>query len=424
MTPQTTLFYRYGVSLFIGILVGLQREYSYEESEDEEEDRNAFAGIRTFALLGLIGCAAANVSEIFDTTWVFVATVIVVGSQIAVAYFVTAGRGDVGMTTEVAAMSVLLTGALCYWNELLIAVALGVTITVLLSLKLELHGIAERVTRADLVATLKFAIITAIILPVLPNQTYGPLDVLNPYGIWLMVVLISGIGFLGYVLFKVLGTRRGIGLTGLLGGLVSSTATTLSFSQRSQKSGALAKPFALAIIVAWTVMFGRVLIEVAAVNRTLLEVVWVPVTAAAAAGLVYSLYLYLAPRAVDEDDVVVTNPFELRPAITFGLLYGVILFVSKAAQEYVGETGVYLSSAISGLADVDAITLSMAELSRSGNLDLTTASRAIVLATMSNTLVKGGIVLTSGSIALRRALAPGIILIIIAGLTLAFLISI
>jgi uncharacterized membrane protein (DUF4010 family) len=236
------------------------------------------------------------------------------------------------------------------------------------------------------------------------------------------VVLISGISFLGYVLIKLVGSRQGIGLTGFLGGLVSSTAVTLSFSQRSQKENHLAKPFALAIIIAWTVMFIRVLVEVAITNISLLGVVWLPIAAAGLAGLAYGAYLYFSPRSGETGDVVVSNPFELGPAVTFGLLYGFILLVARAAQFYFGDTGVYLSSILSGLADVDAITLSMAELSNSGNLDLSTAARAIVLATMSNTVVKGGIVVASGSSALRRALLPGFLLILATGILLAFVV--
>lgn len=417
-----TLFYRFGVALFIGVLVGLQREATSDQVADRA--REMFAGVRTFALLSLAGCTAAFVAEELAQPWAFIGILLPLGALITVAYVLTGSRGSVGMTTEVAAVIVVLAGALCFWDQLAIAVALGVVTTALLSFKLELHGFASRLTREDIVATLKFAIITAIVLPVLPNQSFGPppLDVLNPYKIWLMVVLISGISFLGYVLIKLVGSRQGIGLTGLLGGLASSTAVTLSFSQRSQKEATLAKPFALAILIAWTIMFGRVLVEVAVTNLLLLRVVWLPIAVAGLAGLAYGAYLYFAPRGSDAGGVAVSNPFELGPAITFGLLYGVILLVARAAQLYFGDTGVYLSSILSGLADVDAITLSLAELSSSGNVELPTAARAIVLATMSNTVVKGGIVLSSGSAALRRALLPGFLLILGTGTTLAFVI--
>lgn len=416
-----SLFFRFGVALFIGLLVGLQREYSYDL--DGDADSKSIAGVRTFALLALLGCAAAFLAELFSDSWVFTAILLVVGGLITVAYFVTASAGRRGMTTEVAAVVTAVAGALCYWDQLALAVAIGVIMATLLSFKFELHGFAERLTREDIVAALKFALLAAIVLPILPDQSFWPppFDVLNPYRIGLMVVLISGISFLGYVLFKLLGTRRGTSLTGLLGGLVSSTATTLSFSQRSRKNINLAKPFAMAIMIAWTVMFGRVLFEVWVVNRALLEVVWAPVALAGLAGLFYAAFLYLAPHGDDEEDVQITNPFELRPAITFGLLYGLILLVARAAQMYLGDTGVFISAFISGLADVDAITLSVAELSGSGDITLQTAARAIVIAVMANTLVKGGIVFFSGSSAIRRVLLPGFVLILVTATTVVLL---
>jgi uncharacterized membrane protein (DUF4010 family) len=356
---------------------------------------------------------------------VFIGIVLLLGILIAVAYFFGARRGELGLTTEVSALVTILAGALCYWEYLALAAAIAVVTTVLLSLKLEMRTFARRLTREDLYATLKFAVITAIVLPVLPNQAFGPppLDVLNPYKIWLMVVLISGISFLGYVLIKVVGSRQGIGLTGLLGGLVSSTAVTLSFAQRSQEESELAKPFALAITVAWTVMFSRILVEVAVLNLRLLSVLWVSMAAAGVAGLAYCVYLYFSQRTDKEGDVSLSNPFELGPAIKFGLIYAAILLFSKAAQTYLGETGVYLSSIVAGLTDVDAITLSLAQLSQEpGGVEVSTAARAIVLAAMSNTAVKGGIVLVSGAPALRRTLLPGFLLILVTAIGVAFLI--
>ena len=414
---HAALFYRFGAALAIGFLVGLQREYAHGGSGKE-----IFAGERTLALMGLVGCTAAMAADVLASLWPFVGILTVMGGLIMVAYFVGAWRGGVGLTTEVAAVVTILTGALCYWGYLALAAAIAVATTVLLSLKLETDKFIQHITREDVYATLKFAVITAIVLPVLPNQTFGspPLDVLNPYKIWLMVVFISGISFLGYALVKVVGSRQGIGLTGLLGGLVSSTAVTLSFSQRSQREAELAKPFALAITVAWTVMFSRVLVEVAALNMALLGTLWLPMAASAAAGLAYCVYLYLSQRTDKEGEVDFSNPFELGPAVKFGLIYVVILLISKAAQTHMGSTGLYLSSIVAGLADVDAITLSVAELSRAGGLDLSTGARAIVLAAMSNTVVKGVIVLTGGSSALRRALWPGLVLMLVAGVGAAF----
>jgi uncharacterized membrane protein (DUF4010 family) len=237
-----------------------------------------------------------------------------------------------------------------------------------------------------------------------------------------MVVLISGISFLGYLLIKLVGPRQGIGLTGLLGGMVSSTGVTLSFAQRSQSEAGLAKPFALGIMVAWTVMFGRVVTEVAVLNPALLRLLWAPMLAAAVVGLGYCFYLYFSQHTEQQEEIAFSNPFQLGPAMKFGLIYAAILLVSRAAQMYLGDTGVYLSSVAAGLADVDAITLSMAQLSQApGGVDMGTATRAIVLATVANTAVKGGVVLTSGARALRRALWPGFLLILATAIGVAFL---
>ncbi len=421
MSPQAELFYRFGVALLIGFLIGLQREFDHDISDKPDEKQ--FAGVRTFSLIAITGCTAAFLSDLAGSPLIFIGTFLSIVVMIAIAYYLIGKKGSIGMTTEVAALLTALVGALAYWEQVALAVALGVIITALLSFKLELHGFAERLTRQDVLATLKFAIITAIILPVLPNfplWDQPPFDVLVPYKIWLMVVLISGISFLGYVLIKIVGSRRGIGLTGLLGGLASSTAVTLSFAQRSRNNADLGKPFALAIMLAWSVMFARVMIEVAVVHAPLLSTLWLPITVAGLLGLGYSVYLYFSPRADDEEDVTVSNPFELGPAITFGLLYGFILLVTNAAEQFLGSTGLYLSSVISGLADVDAITLTTAELSRNGSIDAATATRAIVLAVVSNTSVKGAIVLSTGSAALRRAILPGFILTLGSAILLSF----
>ena len=236
-----------------------------------------------------------------------------------------------------------------------------------------------------------------------------------------MVVFISGISFLGYVAIKIVGPEQGIGITGILGGMVSSTAVTLSFSERSNREPDLSRPFVLAITVAWTVMFARVLIEVGVVNASLLSKVWLPIALAGLIGLMYCAYLFFRQRTVEKGDVQFSNPFDLMPAIKFGLLYALVLLISRTAQMYLGDTGLYLSSILSGVADVNAITLSMAELSKTNVLGMDTAALAIVLATMSNTLVKGGIALLTGSATLRKTLIPVIIMILVAGLGSALL---
>jgi len=415
---DSTLIARFALAMVIGILVGLQREVSRSESE-----RELFAGARTYALLGVVGCAAALFGQLWVSPWPFLIVFAAVSGLIGVAYYVSATRGDVGLTSEIAAVIVFLVGGLCYWGRLELAAALGVGTAVLLSLKLEVRRLVGRVTREDIVATLKFAVITAIVLPLLPNRTFGapPFDVLNPQHLWLMVVFISGIGFVGYLLMKLVGSRRGIGLTGFLGGLVSSTAVTLSFTHRSRGRDDLARPFALAIIAAWTMMFARVLIEVSVIDPRLLSLLWTPLAASAGLGLGYVALLALRRREKVGGEVALKAPFELAPAIRFGIVYAVILVVSRAAQTFLGEPGVYLSAAASGVADVDAITLSLSELSQAGDLSVSAAARGILVAAMTNTAVKGGIVVVLAGASLRRAILPGLVVMLAAGALLAFL---
>ncbi|NIM93523.1 MAG: DUF4010 domain-containing protein [Anaerolineales bacterium] len=417
---QADLFFRFGVAAAIGFLVGVQREFAHGGLGKE-----IFAGERTLALMGMLGCAAAFIADILNTPWAFLAIFILIGALIGIAYFVSAWRGEMGFTTEVAALIVVLCGALVYWGHTALALAIGVVTILLLSIKLETDILIRHITREDVYATLKFAVISIIILPILPDRGIGPppFDVLNPYRIWLMVVFISGISFLGYILIKIVGPRQGIGLTGLLGGLASSTAVTMSFSERSNEKPNLAKPFGLAIIIAWTMMFARVLVEVMALNRELLNAVWLPLVVAGVVGLAFSLYLYFAQKSDEQGDVTLENPFELGPALKFGLIYAGILLVSRTAELYFGDAGIYVSSILAGLADVDAITLSMAELSgEGGSLPISTAGTAIILAVMANTIVKGGLVVTTGSRTLRRALVPGFILILLTGLGVSILI--
>lgn len=412
-------FYRFAVALGIGLLVGIQRESAYDEPESR-----LFAGVRTFALISLAGYSAALASDYMVSALPFVGIILVLGVLLALSYHGDVRGGKPGMTTEVATLVTFVTGAMCYWDLLPLAAALSVTVTALLTLKHQFRAFSHAVTREDIYAMLKFAVISIIILPILPNQAFGPppFDVVNPYKIWLMVVFISGISFLGYVLIKAVGAQRGIGLTGLLGGIASSTAVTLSFAQRSRDNKDLARPFALAIIVAWTVMFVRVIAVLFTLNQLLaLRVLW-PMLAAMVAGLAYSVYLYFVQRTAQKETMQFVNPFELGPAVKFGLIYTVILIVSKVAQVYFGDTGVYISSFVSGLADVDAIALSMVDLTQTGGLDLTVGARAVVIAAMANTLFKGGFALSTGSPALRKALWPGLVLMLVVGIVMTFVV--
>jgi uncharacterized membrane protein (DUF4010 family) len=410
---DTVIFLRFGVAMLIGILIGLQREYSFATGEEKEHT----AGIRTFALLSMMGCGAAFAGDILKSVWPVIAVIGVAGTLLAVTQYADTLHGKSGLTGEVSAILTVFCGMFAYWDRMFIAASLGVMTTLLLSIKPELHGMVRKMSREDLFATLKFAVITAIILPILPNATFGPppLNVINPFNIWLFVIFISGMSFVGYILMKIVGADRALTITGLLGGITSSTALTLSCTKLSRLSDEISKPLALAITIAWTVMFVRILILLAVLNLGLAEKLIVPMLIPAAAGVVYSYFLYRSSNTGQKAEVNFSNPFELWPAITFAALVTAILLLSKAAQMYWGSTGVYLTSFISGFADVDAISISMAQLSKTtGGIDFEKAGRAVVLASASNTIIKGLMASTMGSRELRRHILPATILMLLA----------
>ncbi len=315
------------------------------------------------------------------------------------AYFVTTGKKGHGLTTEVSAVVTVWLGALCYWEYLALAAAIGVVTTILLSFKLEMHRFAQQISSQDIYATLKFAVITTIILPVLPNESLGPapFDVLNPHRIWLMVVLISGISFLGYVLMKLVDAQRGIGLTGLLGGLGVEHGGDDELLRAQPAPPRIGTQLCLCD---YSGLGGDVCACADRSGGGQLGIVASALDSDCSGpgvAMIYVGVLNYAQHSGRQEKVIIANPFELSTALKFGLLYGLILLIARVGQLYWSDTGIYLSSALSGIADVDAITLSLSQLSnQTGTVTLQTAARAIVLATMVNTGIKAGIVLSTG----------------------------
>lgn len=416
---ETDLFFKLGISLAIGFLVGLQREFSFK---NDSKDRGA--GIRTFPILAMIGTSGAFLADKFETPIIFAFCMLIPGLMFALNYYIEAQKKETGLTTEMSGLLIIIIGGLVYLGQESVAAALGVITTVLLSAKQELHRFAHKLTRSDMTASLKFAVISLIVLPLLPEQNFGPepYNIFNPFKIWLLVVFISGISFVGFILIKFFGASRGIGITGFLGGIASSTAVTLSFTARSRDNDKLAPAFSMAIIVAWTIMFARVVVEVAVLNKALLGSITPALAVMASAGLLYSFFLIR--RQVQEPmqrGVDFSNPFELGPAIKFGLIFMVVLLVSKVAQHYFGDTGVLVSSFVSGLADVDAIALSVADLSARGEMSNEVAADAVVIAAIANTLAKGAIVFGMGTKKLVRAILPGFLMMLAAGVAGVFI---
>lgn len=392
---------RFAVALGLGMLIGLERE----RSKGEEGG----AGVRTFALIALTGAIAGYLGENLGLAWLALSIFFAVAALIIGQYVVTARRDAPGITTEISALLAFLLGLLCARGELQLAAWIAVAMALLLALKGWLHQLASRINASDVEATLKFAIVTLIILPLVPDHNYGPppLDVINPHKIWLMVVLISALNFASYLLIKIVGVEHGIGIAGLLGGLASSTAVTLGFSQRSRQSDADAPALALGILLAWTVMFFRVAIMTSLISWELGQRLALAIGLLCASSLGACYWLWKRRQQAERGEVKAgSNPFELDEAIKFGLLFGAVVLVAKAAQVYLGDAGLYLAAGIAGLTDVDAITLAMADMAKFDESSVGTAARAIVIAVMANTLTKGAMSIGLGSTELRRITLP------------------
>ena len=386
---------KFAISLILGALVGVERQFSRVETSLSS------IGLRTFIFLSLLGTTSALISDKVGMLF-FAVAFAGIFTLLGVSFVVVTRRtSDVGMTTDVAALLVFLIGGLVWWDMRELAIALAVAVTVFLSLKETLHHWAKGIERDDIFSALKFAIITFIILPVLPNKAYGPFNALNPYEIWLIVVLISGIGFVGYILLKIFGPTRGIGLVGFLGGLISSTALTLAFSRRSKEDAALLPAFAMAIVLACTIMFPRVTFEVWVVNRSILPGLILPMAILTAVGTIFSLWYFLRVHQKQKtESVKFRNPLDFSMAVKFGILYAAILFVAQLARHYAGDSGLMVISALSGVTHIDAIVLSVARMAKL-EINNDTAVRAIVLATLSNTFFKGALIWFLGAPLLR-----------------------
>ena len=408
-----------GSALGLGVLIGMERQRTRRETA-------VFAGVRTFALVALFGSVAVYASEQSGLPWLVGLIFLSVLAVVITAYHATARTGEIGATTEVSVLITFFVGCICAWGQVGIAGAIAVVTMLLLSLKGWLHNLAQRIEPSDVEATLKFAIITLIVLPLVPNTNFGPagLEVINPYKTWLMVVLIAGLNFVGYILVKVLGREHGFGLTGLLGGLVSSTAVTLGFAQRSRVEPNLTRVLALAILLAWTVMYCRVVVEVGVVNFSLAKNLALGMLLMGVVSLVICLLLWRSGRSKETAEVESgNNPFELGDAIKFGGLFAVVIFVASAAQVYFGDTGLYVAGALAGLTDVDAIALSMASLAQQDPASSGAAARTIVIAVISNTMVKCGMAIWLGAPSMRRTMIPITVVLALSGVGAAFLVG-
>lgn len=375
------------IALALGFMVGLQRAI-YHLKQDEK----SFAGSRTFSLICLTGYSAGMLNKVFHG--LALSTGIIVGIIIIAAYmYKTLRKEGLGSTTHMAAMVTYLLGLMISVGYERYAIFIGVLMIALLEIKPKLRRFEAKITQEDINAAILLLAMTFLILPVLPDKMIGPYKLFNPYKTWLMAVVISGISFLGYAAMKILGHKKGLMLTGALGGLVSSTAVTISMSKIAKIQTRLLQHLAAAIALACTFMFLRVLVLVSVVNPTLAETLSVPFFMATLMGLLFTYYMYRKETPTDHppEDAFMKNPLQLSEAIRFGLLFGIVYGAIAFVKSRYGDVGIYAVSFLSSITDVDAITLTLAVLHRDGGVSSFTATNGIVLASITNSLVKLGI---------------------------------
>jgi len=404
-----------GIAFGLGLLVGLQRQYS----------DNQMAGVRTFTFIAVLGTITGLIARDFNNPYILPVFGLVVGALLITANvlkFKEVDNPDVGQTTEVAALLMFAICAYIVMGDRVIGIIVGGAMAVLLYVKEHLHDFIERLKNKDLQAIMTFAGISLVILPILPNKTYGPLDVLNPYNIWLMVVLIVGISVIGYFIYKFVGTKTGIISNGVLGGLISSTATTVSYARKTKNTKNLGIMAAFIITTASAIALIRVLVEVGVVIPEKLPQIILPlaveflIMAALCAVLFYKIN-----EKSNEEMPEPENPTQFKSALVFGILYGLILLAVAFTKKEFGNEALYAVAIISGLTDVDAITLSLSQLMKTNGLETKTGWRLILLASLSNLLFKGVMAAFLGTKQLMKYIGFAFGISIVAGLLIMWL---
>ena len=400
------------LSLGLGLLVGMQRESANSKT----------AGIRTFPLITLTGTICGLLSKEFNG-WILAAGFVAIAALMVIGNLSrmnATGKGDIGMTTEMAVLLMYGIGAYLVFGEKLIAVVVTGLITVLLHFKTTLHGWVGKFGEDDLKAIMQFVLLSMIILPVLPDATYDKYQSLNPKQIWLMVVLIVGISLIGYFLYKFFRNKTGVLLGGILGGLISSTATTISYARIAGKSLSLSKMAAFVILVASAVSMTRVLIEISIVAPLHFTIFLFPIAAELCVMIFLVVILFFQKRNEKSEMPTQTNPAELKSALLFALLYGGISFISAVVKDNFGNDPLYIVSVVSGLTDLDAITLSTAKMTEQKSINAALGWRLILVATISNLVFKAIMTIVMGNKDLGRIVGFLFGILIIVGLLIIF----
>ena len=411
--PATDSLVEVLLHLFIGVglgaLIGLEREQS--------ESGGTFAGSRTFPLFALYG---GVVAAFFPSILSLAIAVLVLPLTVAYGGKIWYEQ-DIGLTTLMAALLTAILGATAMYSDTgaVAAIVVGGTTTVLLSVKDPIHDFANQIDAAERRASVKFILVVLVVLPALPDRSLDVLYGLNPRFIWLMVVFVTGLGFMAYVLAQFLDPEQSIAVTGIIGGFVSSTATTVSMAEKTVQNETLYHVCAFAVVTASIVMFPRALIEVAVVNPELFPHVALPLGVMTVVGVVAAGALYWRTKS---DDTVepeeLNNPFRLRPALLFGAVFAVVLLVSESAHEWLGTSGVYATAFLSGLADVDAMTITLSKLAADGTISNQVATAGIIIAAIANTIVKAALAWLLGTYELGRLVTIVLTLVVLSGIVL------
>jgi len=412
---QSEFIVRLLVAIGIGCLIGLEREHNALK-----EKIQSVAGVRTFVFVVVLGFIGAMVSFLFSP-WIYFGVLLAIILIVGISYWITASRGDIGATTESSVLIAFLLGSLTFMGFIEISLMITVVIVVLLSAKIRLKTVIGKITGEELYDFIRFTVIVLLVFPFLPNATYGPYKVLNPHEIGLVIIMTSGLGFVGYVLMKFFGAEKGILLSGIIGGLVSSTATTWIFAKKSKENSGLSLHCATAIFSASAMMIVRVFVWTFVFNQQLFSKLYPAMLLVFGAAVLCVLYFYFKRGNVTKMEEIVRNdkPLDLPGALVFGLLYTLILLIVSYANANLGAEGMLVSSAIAGFSDIDAITISLSKLT-GYSLEVALASKAVLVATLSNTLVKMGIGVWAGDRILRHYLYIGYGLMLLAGMIAFF----
>ncbi|MEO0646018.1 MAG: MgtC/SapB family protein [Cyanobacteria bacterium J06650_10] len=397
---------RLGIALAIGLIIGAERDW-----QNQQQDTNASAaGVRSFGFVGLLGGLAMLLALATPASMPIVLAALFFGFSltVAISYWLTAqATKDFGMTTEIALLLTFCLGALSVSGYKAEAIAVAVVVAVMLGLKQEMHRSLSKLNRDELQATLQLLLIGIVALPLLPNQALGPWNAINPRTIGWLVVLIAATSYAGYFAVRLLGERTGLMLTALLGALVSSTAVTISFAQMHKKKVGSPVLLGAGISLAAGTMALRLLIEISVVNASLLRWLVLPIAGLALIPLLAAVitHQYLSrstsyqPAAFPSEQVKSTvqlkNPLDLKSALFYGAIFTLLFVLVQAAESWFGESGIYLLSGLSGITDVDAVSLSLAASAKSG-LSERVAVLGILLAVAVNTLVKAGLAVAIG----------------------------